>query len=130
MKIKKYSENFNRDFNWYLKYRSTFDFDGHLDRDIVYSKDGIDGKQAFFLFDSQGILNSTRHPNILRSLLKTKGSINLHIKMWKEDRYNGILPKILFLDLIEEYELLDWMIKIIDVTCLKDSFIEEYEQKV
>jgi len=115
----KYSDNFNRDFNWYLKFRHTFDFDGRLDRDIEYDTKGIDGKKAFFLFDSQGKLKPTKHPNLLRTLLKTKGSINLHIKMWKEDRLNGILPRVLFIEeCVEPFELLDWMINIIDKTVL------------
>lgn len=109
-----YSENFNRDFYWYLKNRNEFTFDGRLQRDIQYSRNGIDGKKAFFLFDSKGKLVPTKHPNILRTLLKVKGSINLHIKMWKEDRYNGCLPKILFYELINEFDLLPWMINIID----------------
>lgn len=126
---KKYSDNFNRDFSWYLKYRHTFDFDGRLDRDIVYDKNGIDGKRCFFLYDSQGILKPTKHPNLVISLLKTKGSINLHIKMWKEDRYNGCLPKILFIEeCIEPFELLDWMISIIDKTCINNIWHQKIKE--
>jgi hypothetical protein len=91
----KYSNNFNRDFNWYLQMRHQFNFSGK-DEKVVYDKDGIDGKKAFLLLDSQGKLKPTRHPNLLKALLKTKGSINLHIKMYAEDRANGRLPKMLF----------------------------------
>lgn len=91
---KKYSDNFERDFKWYLKMRHEFNFDGHLDREITYNPNGVDGKQAFFKFDSQGKLPPTKHPNLLRSLLKTKGSVNLHIKMYAEDRASGLLPLI------------------------------------
>ncbi len=92
----KYSEGFNRDFNWYLSVRRSFNFNGSPCKDILYDKNGVDGKEAFFMYDSRGDLLPTRHPNILRSLLKTKGSVNLHIKSWAEDRAKGILPKYEF----------------------------------
>jgi hypothetical protein len=83
----KYSDNFNRDFKWFLKMRHEFNFSGKDERDqIIYDKNGVDGKKAFYLWDSQGKIVPTKHPNLLFSLLKTKGSVNLHIKMFAEDR--------------------------------------------
>lgn len=52
---------------------------------IVYKKDGVSAKEAFYLFDSKGEIVPTKHPILLKSLYKTKGSINLHIKMYAED---------------------------------------------
>lgn len=106
----KYSDNFNRDFKWYIKVRHLFNFDGSLDREIEYDPLGIDGKKCFHLFDSQGKLRPTKHPNLVRSLLKTKGSINLHIKMYAEDRAKQILPGCLFNELCEELKVPDWFI--------------------
>lgn len=110
----KYSENFNRDFNYYLSSRHIFNFDGRLDRDIEFDKNGIDGKKAFYKFDSEGKLVPTKHPNILKALLKTKGSINLHIKMWKEDRFKGYLPRYEFNLIVEEYKLPEWAVKAVN----------------
>lgn len=59
---------------------------------IVYDPDGVDGKQAFHHYDSTGMVLPTRHPNILRCMLKTKGSVNLHIKMFAEDKAKGRYP--------------------------------------
>ena len=88
----KYSKNFNRDFNWYLKQRNFFDFDGSLPLDIIYDKSGIDGKKAFLIYDSQGKLLPTKHPTLLAKMIKTKGGVNLHVKMFAEDRASGLFP--------------------------------------
>ncbi len=93
----KYSKNFNRDFEWYLSVRKLFNFDGYDDWEyVVYDKNGVDGKKAFHIYDSLGKVAATKHPNILHTLLKTKGSVNLHIKMYAEDRAKGLFPLIEF----------------------------------
>lgn len=79
----KYNQNFERDFKWYLSMRHIFNFDGVKD---YYNKKGVSGKEAFFQWDSNGKILKTKHPNLLKALLKTKGSTNLHIKMYAEDR--------------------------------------------
>lgn len=92
----KYSKKFEKDFRWYLSVRHKFNFDGSLEKNIVFDRNGIDGKMCFFLFDSTGKLKPTKHPNLFKALLKTKGSANLHIKMYAEDRAYGRLPKFEF----------------------------------
>lgn len=103
---KKYNKNFERDFRWYLSMRHRFNFDG-CDRYykvinkievslIQYSSSGVSGKEAFYQWDSHGKILPTKHPKLLHSLLKTKGSTNLHIKMYAEDRVSGLLPFIEF----------------------------------
>lgn len=91
----KYSHNFERDFRWYLKVRHLFNFDGAKDyftktgeSAVQYDKNGVSGKVAFYLWDSQGKIVKTKHPNLLYTILKTKGSVNLHIKMYAEDLAN------------------------------------------
>jgi hypothetical protein len=88
----KYNNKYIRDVMWYFSMRHTFNFDGthtYYNKKgnliIVYDRNGIDGIHAFYLWDSQGVIKPTRHPNILHTLLKTKGSTNLHIKMYAED---------------------------------------------
>ena len=104
----KYSKNFERDFNWYLSMRNLFSFDGSLPRDIIYDKKGVDGKKAFLMYDAQGKLVPTKHPNILSTLLKTKGSTNLHIKMYAEDRAKCNFNKIEFRALCIKFKAPSW----------------------
>jgi hypothetical protein len=110
-----YSAEFDRDFNWYFKMRAKFNFDGSKDycnkkgQDIiVYDKKGVSGKEAFYKWDSQGKISPTRHPNILAMLLKTKGSVNLHIKMYAEDRAHGLYPFIEFRAFCIKYKCPKW----------------------
>lgn len=93
LRSKNYNANFERDFKWYMSMRHRFNFDGSAgywnkkgENIIQYDKNGCDGKEAFFQWDSNGKIKPTKHPNILRTLLKVKGSVNLHIKMYAEDR--------------------------------------------
>jgi len=113
----KYSTKFNRDYNWYLSVSHIFSFDGSKDYfnkkgiDIVqFDKNGKTAKECFYLYDSSGIINPTCEPDELATLLKTKGSVNLHIKMYAEDRARGYLPKREFDKICSEYKLPDWFI--------------------
>jgi len=63
---------------------------------IVYDAKGASGKEAFYAWDSTGEVLPTRHPNLLHSLLKTKGSVNLHVKMYAQSRADGTLPLMEF----------------------------------
>lgn len=110
----KYSENFIRDITWYLKVRHEFSFDGSIEREVKFNKKGIDGIKAFHIFDSQGKLVETKHPNILKTILKTKGSVNLHIKMYAEDRAKGILPKIEFEKICQQLDPPQWFIDAVE----------------
>ena len=110
----KYSKNFDRDFQWYLKVRNYFDFDGSAPKDIAYDRNGIDGKKAFLMYDSQGKLVPTKHPSLLAKLIKVKGGVNLHIKMYAEDRANGCLPKVLFDEICEEVKAPLWFAEAVE----------------
>lgn len=111
----KYSESFERDWNWYYKYRNIFTFDGSYDRILSYDEfEGYNAKHCFYILDSKGKVLQTNEPRLLTEILKCKGSINLHIKMWAEDRAKGILPKIEFEKIIEEFELLPWMTEAVE----------------
>jgi len=112
--MRRYSTAFERDFCWYLSKRHVFTFDGRLPRDIPFDRNGMDGRKAFFLYDSHGKVMPTRHPLLVASLMRTKGSVNLHIKMWAEDRANGILPRVLFDDICVQLNLLDWIIEAVE----------------
>ena len=111
----KYSESFERDFRWYLSMRHKFNFDGceeyynkKGDKIIFYDKNGVSGKDAFFQWDSNGKIKPTKHPNILHTLLKVKGSTNLHIKEYAEDRASCNMNLIEFRALCISFKSPDW----------------------
>ena len=111
----KYKESFNRDFNWYMSQRKNFSFDGisdYLDKHgsniIVHDRNGVDGKKSFYLWDSQGKITPTKHPNVLEALLKTKGSVNLHIKMYAQSKAEGTLFTFMIDELEKEFHAPEW----------------------
>jgi hypothetical protein len=117
----KFSKKFERDFEWLLKSRKKFNFDGNLNyttKDgrniIVPDKNGKSAKECFYIFDSTGLIEPCRQPKLLHSLLRCKGSINFNIKAWAEERGNGFLGKIEFLEIVKEFSLLDWMIESVE----------------
>jgi len=110
-----YSEKFERDYNWYLKYKDIFTFDGHYNKEIKEDYNyGLSAKECFYKFDTNGIMLNTKEPKLLSKIFKCKGSINFNIKMWAEDRAKGYLPKIEFIKIINEFELLDWMVDAVE----------------
>jgi len=117
----KYKQNFVRDVTFYLKTRHLFNFDGcvaYVDKRgnsvIIYDENGVDGIHAFHVWDSQGKIIPTKHPRLLETLLRTKGSVNLHIKMYKEDRISGIFPKCEFELFVKEINAPDWFSKAVN----------------
>lgn len=123
----KYSKAYERDFRWYLKMRHRFNFDGvamylnKLGKPIVNGERfGVDGKFAFYRYDSNGEILPTRHPRLLRSLLRTKGSVNLHIKMYGEDRATGIFPGIEFMAYAKDIEAPEWFIEAVEHQKIKN----------
>lgn len=113
----KYSQSFERDFRWYTKWATLFNFDGassYHDKKgnakIVGNPQGHPAKEAFYQFDSSGRIIPTNQPLTLESLYRCKGSINLHIKQWAEGRAEGTLPRKDWEAIQAEYELLPWMI--------------------
>lgn len=95
--------------------RHIFDFDGTNEyynkkgeKIIQEDKDGINGKEAFFQWDSNGKIKPTKHPNLLKSLLKTKGSANMHIKLYAEDRAAGNMGLIEFRALCIRFKAPAW----------------------
>jgi len=130
--MSKYNKNFERDFKWYMSMRHIFSFDGsssyHNKRGeyiVQYDKKGASGKEAFFQYDSNGTIKPTKHPNLLLSLLKTKGSANLHIKMYAEDLAKCRWNKIEMRALCIKYKAPDWFRKAVDNQRWKLVFKED-----
>lgn len=128
----KYSKKFERDYKWYLSVSDFFTFDGASEYfnkkgvDMIqYDKDGLSAKECFYLFDSMGKIKPTREPEKLHKLYKTKGSVNLHIQMYAEDRASGVLPKALFKEEIcDEINPPKWFIKAVEKQ--KYNYYEKY----
>jgi hypothetical protein len=132
----KFSKNFDRDWDWYLKYKDTFTFSGSPPKKIEKG-DKYTAKEAFYLYDSQGKLVPTKEPELLLQIFKCKESINFNIRMWAEGRADGTLPAVefskeahdkqkqYFIDnglnfgedyftVEEEFELLPWMVEAVE----------------
>jgi hypothetical protein len=113
----KFSKKFESDYNWFISICHLFDTDGtpyggHINKKgkyiVQYDKDGLTAKESFYLYDSQGIIKPTFEVVKLETLLRTKGSINLHIKMYAEDRAKMYLPYYEFNLILEEINAPDW----------------------
>lgn len=109
----KFSKNFERDYNWYLKYKDVFTFSGSSPKKIE-TGGKYTAKETFYLYDSQGKLVPTTEPELLQQIFKCKESINFQIKEWAQDRAKGYLPKIEFEKIVEEYKLLPWMVEAVE----------------
>ena len=106
---------------WYFSLRKKFTFDGKLDEEVEFDINGVDGFTLFYLVDTNGRkkIKPTKHPNIYKALMKTKSSINLHIKMYAEDRESGVLPKIEFEEICKEINAPPWFIDAVENQKLK-----------
>jgi hypothetical protein len=130
----RYSTNFERDVRWFLRMRHKFNFDGTKDYFrpktgeplIQYDRKGVDGIRAFYEWDSRGKIVSTRHPNLLHTLLKTKGSTNLHIKMYAEDRASCNMNKIEFRALCISFGAPTWFREAVETQKLRYYRIPHY----
>jgi hypothetical protein len=81
-----------------------FSFDGGNLEEILFDKDGLTAKEVFFLYETRGEIEPTKEVDLFQKLVRTKGSINLHLKMWvdgvcegdftKEELFSGFIGEI------------------------------------
>lgn len=99
----KYSKRFERDYNFYIKNLERFSFCGKKDNEfidkkgnpiVIYDDEGINAKEAFYVYESRGEICKTNEPELLLALHRCKASINLHINLWAEGRRDGTFPRI------------------------------------
>lgn len=121
-----FSENFNRDWLWYFKYRNIFNFDAikeYVNKKgealVKPNQRGLSAKECFYIFDSTGKIEPCKEPELLQEILRAKGSINLHIKMWAEARANCELSGIEFDEIIKQRELPKWVVKAVEIQKFK-----------
>lgn len=110
----KYSKNFERDYNWYLKYKNIFDFSGSIFNVDIDTEHGKSAKESFYIYDNNGKTIPTNEPFLLQEILNCKKSINLHIKMWVDSLAEGTLFESDIEELTKEFELLPWMVSAIN----------------
>lgn len=91
----KFSENFERDYAFYLKNieRFTFFGNGFPKHQAVCSDSGVTAKESFYSIDSRGKNLPTFEPELLNKLLQCKASVNFNIKMWAQGVSEGTLFK-------------------------------------
>lgn len=94
----RYSQNFDRDYNFYQNNINIFNFCGTLNpkHEAIYSENGYSAKECFYKIESEGINKGCYEPELLNSLLLTKASVNFQIKEWAQGRADGTLPLVEF----------------------------------
>ena len=83
---------------YFLKMRNQFTFSGgEIECEILYDKNGVDWFKGFRLYDERGKRKiTTKHPETLHRLIKSKSSLTFQIKQWAEARAEGTLPLVEF----------------------------------
>lgn len=100
------------DFDFYaaMAEAGRFQFAGRHP-EIESSPDGVAAREAFEALDSRGQRLPTSEPDLLRSVLRVKASVNLHIKMWAQGCAEGTSFLFEFLDLLRELNAPGWVEK-------------------
>lgn len=111
---KRYSSNFERDYQFYLLNLDRFDFSGNPYIQVKYDKNGKDAKHCFWKYDSTGKVLPCVDPELFQKLVTCKGSVNLHIEMWAEGRANGISMRFEFEEYLKEINAPEWILTAMD----------------
>ena len=96
---------------------------------IVFDENGVNAKESFFIFDSNGQIFSTNEPYLLKNLYKSKASINFHIKMWAEGRRDFTLSKVEFLRYCRQNRFPLWVFKAVEAQRWKGFDIREFVEE-
>lgn len=137
---KKFSPQFERDYDFYFSHKNRFTFSGgdaktrvqypgepepilideetgekiSVPFEVPYSSAGQSAKKCFHDLDSRGKCKSCSEPQLLVELLNCKASINFHIKLWAEGRaeYSTSLQELQ--KMMEHYQAPDWVLKAVE----------------
>ena len=109
MKKIRYSENFLRDYQFYLNNMEKFNFCGEK---IEWPEDssGLTAQECFWIFDTHGQIKPCKEKIQIESVLRCKKSINLHIKMWAEGFWDLMEPLEFYLESFQG-EIPEWVAK-------------------
>jgi len=108
MKERKYSENFNRDYEFYLANIKKFDVIGVDVSGLKPHKGKYSTKEAFLIWDSQGKIVPCEDPELFLELIKFKKGINFWIKQWAEGFKDMMMPIDYYLEDFKG-EVPDWV---------------------
>jgi len=75
------SKKFENEWDFYSN-NEWLDFLSGNIKSPPYSKNGYSAKEALFIFDSQGKMESCREVELFIKMLNRKSNINMQIKMW------------------------------------------------
>lgn len=122
-KLKKYSNNFNKMFEFFflINRLSIIDFCGS-DIKIIYNTNGKDCKECFRLYEDGFYKDKdiiTRHPNILKSVLIGKKGWGLWVNEWSEGIVEWSFTKE---EILNEFKLRNIEIP--------ESFLLEFEKMI
>ena len=140
MPRRKFSAQFERDYQFYLSNIKNFTFAGSNVKDgfdiqypeelsktriengitvdvsfsIPYSEQGKNAKTCFWILDSQGKKVPCSEPKLLVDLLTCKAAINLQIKIWAQSRAEMTLSKIELQEYLDHYQAPEWVFMAIE----------------
>lgn len=125
----KYSKNYDETFSFYLNNKKTLTFCPFDIPDIKFDPKGVDGKYAFYIFESQGKLLPTKHVRIFKNVFRFKCSLNFHIKMWSESCWKFGMPNYdeLMTTFINPPE---WVGKHFKNMLIENRYIDYMEKKI
>lgn len=113
--MRRYSDNFNRDYKFYLATKDVFTFSGSLPRwNIISDPNGVDAKHCFWSIDSNGKPLPCKEDKLLQEILKCKESVNFHIKMYSEGRAEGIMTSTELEEICDQLNSPIWFKEAID----------------
>lgn len=104
-KLKKYSDNFNEMFEFYLKiYRTGLITFCGVGVNVEFDINSEEGKFVFREYDNgryKLTIPKTRHPNILKSVIIGKKGWGLWVKQWSQGIGDGTFTKY---EILQEFE--------------------------
>ena len=122
--MRKYSANFERDYDFYLTNKNKFTFCGTITpkHKAIFDPNGKSAKEVFYSIDSSGKNHPTKEPGLLDELLLCKAGVNFQIKQWAEGRVDGTLP---LYELTGDGQVLNWLEKDGEVIAVSGGNIRE-----
>ena len=115
-------------FEEYLRLYEHFHFSG-IEEKVLEDPNGVSALEAFFEKESNGKNVPTSEPELLKKVLKAKGSCNLHIDMYAQGRVDCTLPGIEFSFRVVPYHIIKYLIKVKGINKVKEMRSETLDYK-
>ena len=82
--------------------------------DWGYNDDGVSAIEALYYYESSGVKKKCNDLETLENFFQAKGSLDLQIKMWAEDRAKGWLNSLEMNEYIDELNYPEWVLKAVE----------------